>query len=91
MRLIVTGGLGFISSNFINYWHKHYPEDSILNIDSVTYAADFRNISVEHNEMYDFLKTDINDFETLVSLAGDYETIVNFAAESHVDSSIANS
>lgn len=91
MRLLVTGGLGFIGSNFINYWLENYPEDSIVNLDKVTYAADMANISHHHNaENYRLVKGDIQDERLVENLAFDADVIVNFAAESHVDNSIDN-
>lgn len=90
MRIIVTGGLGFIGSNFINYWLRQYPEDHIVNIDKMTYASDLANISDPNNRNYKFFKADILDKEIIGKLMRDSETIINFAAESHVDNSISS-
>ena len=88
---MVTGGLGFIGSNFINYWLKRYPDDYILNVDLCTYAADFNNINKNlSSKNYDFIKEDICNEKRMVSLSKDVDSIVNFAAESHVDNSIQN-
>ena len=88
---MVTGGLGFIGSNFINYWLKRHPDDYILNVDLCTYAADFNNIDKNlSSKNYDFIKEDICNEKRMVSLSKDVDIIVNFAAESHVDNSIQN-
>lgn len=88
---MVTGGLGFIGSNFINYWLKRHPDDYILNVDLCTYAADFNNIDKNlSSKNYDFIKEDICNEKRMVSLSKDVDIIVNFAAESHVDNSIEN-
>ena len=88
--MIVTGGLGFIGSNFINYWMSQYPEDHIINIDKMTYASDPANISDPNNGNYQFVKADILDKERIGELVRDSDTIMNFAAESHVDNSISS-
>jgi dTDP-glucose 4,6-dehydratase len=92
MRLLVTGGLGFIGSNFIQYWFGRHPRDSIINLDKVTYAADFANVSnVDERCNYSFIKGDICDRRLIKRLAADVDAIINFAAETHVDNSIRNS
>jgi dTDP-glucose 4,6-dehydratase len=91
MNLLVTGGAGFIGSNFILYWLKKYPQDKILNLDKLTYAGNLENLkSVENNQNYNFVKGDICDLSLVDSLIKKYniDTIVHFAAESHVDRSI---
>ena len=89
MKILVTGGLGFIGSNFIHYWIKKYPEDSIVNMDKVTYAADFKNLAgVYKNRRYSFIKGDIADKDFVNMVSKDVDLIVNFAAETHVDNSI---
>ena len=91
MRLLVTGGAGFIGSNFILYWLKKYPKDFILNLDKLTYAGNLENLrSVEGSPNYKFVKGDICDGELVLDLLKEYkiDTIVHFAAESHVDRSI---
>ena len=91
IRLLVTGGLGFIGSNFINYWLKQYPDDYILNVDKCTYAADFDNIDKKlTSRNYEFIKEDICNEKSMISISKDVDIIVNFAAESHVDNSIEN-
>lgn len=89
MKLLVTGGAGFIGSNFILYWLKNNPSDSIVNLDKLTYAGNLENLkSIEDNKNYKFVKADICDFQTIEPLVKDCDIIVHFAAESHVDRSI---
>lgn len=90
MKLLVTGGLGFIGSNFINYWLSHHPDDQIVNIDKMTYASNPSYINDPGNRNYVFVKADIIDREKIEKLIPDADAIVNFAAESHVDNSIAS-
>ena len=91
MRLLVTGGLGFIGSNFIRYWFKKHPKDVIINLDKVTYAADQHNLVGIEKYNYHFVKGDIADPETVWKLSKNVDAIINFAAESHVDNSIRDS
>lgn len=92
MQLLVTGGAGFIGSNFIRYWLREHPEDSIVNYDVLTYAGNLENLKeiVDHPH-YQFVKGDICDRERVFDLVKDVDTIVHFAAESHVDRSIKDS
>ncbi|MFZ2025244.1 MAG: dTDP-glucose 4,6-dehydratase [Microgenomates group bacterium] len=89
MKLFVTGGAGFIGSNFILYWMREHPEDSVVNFDALTYAGNLENLkSVETNPNYHFVKGDIcNQTEVQKAMTG-CDTAVHFAAESHVDRSI---
>ena len=82
---LVTGGAGFIGSNFINYLHNNY-EDYIINLDKLSYGSNLNNIKI--NSRYKFIKKSIGDDITEIIDNTDY--IINFAAESHVDRSIAN-
>jgi dTDP-glucose 4,6-dehydratase len=90
LKLFVTGGAGFIGSNFIQYWLKKYPQDEIVNFDALTYAGNLDNLtSVEKNPNYKFVKGDItNGCQVEEALSDDTDIIVHFAAESHVDRSI---
>ena len=91
MKLLVTGGAGFIGSNFILYWLKKYPNDKIVNLDKLTYAGNLENLrSIEKNLNYVFVHEDICNSQFVNSLIEKYQidTIVHFAAESHVDRSI---
>jgi len=89
MKLLVTGGAGFIGSNFILYWLKKYPGDRIINLDSLTYAGNLENLKdAEHNPNYEFVKGDICDKNLVNEVVKNTDVIVHFAAESHVDRSI---
>jgi dTDP-glucose 4,6-dehydratase len=88
-KLLVTGGAGFIGSNFIRYWLQTHPEDSITNLDLLTYAGNEANLKdIATNPNYKFVKGDILDKNLVDSLVKDCDIIVHFAAESHVDRSI---
>jgi len=92
MKLLITGGAGFIGSNFIHYWLKKYPEDQIINLDLLTYAGNLENLrEVKDNKNYKFIKGDICDKNLVNDLVKDINLIVHFAAESHVDNSIKDS
>src|SRR3569623_1289891 len=89
MKILVTGGAGFIGSNFILYWLKHHPEDTIINFDALTYAGNLENLaSVSTNPNYHFIKGDICNPREVGEAVKGVDTIVHFAAESHVDRSI---
>lgn len=91
MRLIVTGGSGFIGSNFIDYWISKNPEDTITNIDKMTYASSrWFNRRVEKLGNYRFKKMDISMEGDLREVVDEVDCVVNFAAESHVDRAIAD-
>ena len=92
MKLLVTGGAGFIGSNFIHYWLKKYPEDKIINLDLLTYAGNLENLKdIENNPNYKFVYGNICDEKLVNKLAKKIDAIVHFAAESHVDRSIISS
>lgn len=92
MKLLVTGGAGFIGSNFIRYWLDRHPDDSIANLDKLTYAGNLENLSgLEGRANYRFVKGDICDRELVGELVAQCDQIVHFAAESHVDRSIMDS
>ena len=86
MKLLITGGAGFIGSNFIHYWLAKYPKDKIVNLDVLTYAGNLANLAdIEDNPNYKFVKGDICDLENNRKLLKDekIDIIINFAAESH--------
>ena len=89
MKLLVTGGAGFIGSNFIRYWFKKYPKDSIVNLDKLTYAGHLSSTKdFADNPNYKFIKGDIADQKKVDRAMKGADYVVNFAAESHVDRSI---
>lgn len=89
MKLLVTGGAGFIGSNFILYWFSHHPADEIVNVDKLTYAGNLENLaSIEKNPRYRFIHGDICDPSLVAKAIVGVQVIVHFAAESHVDRSI---
>ncbi|WDZ55116.1 dTDP-glucose 4,6-dehydratase [Paenibacillus polymyxa] len=90
MKLLVTGGAGFIGSNFVMYMLKHHPDYEIVNIDALTYAGNLENLkSIENHPKHSFIKVDITDAQAIDQLMQQgIDVIVNFAAESHVDRSI---
>lgn len=89
MRILVTGGAGFIGSNFIRYLLKKYPDIKIINLDKLTYAGNLKNLKgVERNKNYSFVKGDICDAKLADRLVSESQIVVNFAASTHVDRSI---
>lgn len=89
MKLLITGGAGFIGSNFIQYWLKSHPDDKIVNLDKLTYCGNLENLqTVAKNPNYEFIKGDICDVKMVNQIMNGIDTVVHFAAESHVDRSI---
>ncbi len=89
MKILVTGGAGFIGSNFILYWLAKYPDDQIINLDKLTYAGNLDNLkTVANQQNYSFVKGDIGDAAVLDQVLPGVDLVVHFAAESHVDRSI---
>jgi dTDP-glucose 4,6-dehydratase len=89
MKLLITGGAGFIGSNFILYWMEKYPQDQIVNLDSLTYAGNLENLKkIEKNPNYKFVHGNICDLNIVDQAMKDMDMVVHFAAESHVDRSI---
>lgn len=93
MKILVTGGAGFIGGNFVHYMLDHYPEDQIVNLDLLTYAGNLETLKpVEDKPNYRFVKGDIADRPFVMELfeKEKFDVVVNFAAESHVDRSITD-
>src|SRR6266487_2600639 len=93
VRILVTGGCGFIGSNFIRYILQHYKPASVSNVDVLTYAGNLANLDgvvEEHGERYEFFKADIANADQMDALMTEHQfyAVINFAAESHVDRSI---
>lgn len=93
MKFLVTGGAGFIGSNYLHYVINKYPNDSFVCLDALTYAGNYNNIkSLEEKLNYKFVKMNICDKESIFDLfrKEKFDIVINFAAESHVDNSIKN-
>jgi dTDP-glucose 4,6-dehydratase len=93
MKLLVTGGAGFIGSNFVRYMVNKYPEYTIVNLDLLTYAGNLENLKdIENAPNYKFVRGDIADREFINGLFKEekFDYVLNFAAESHVDRSITD-
>tara|TARA_B110001454_G_scaffold212147_1_gene228611 strand:+ start:1153 stop:2145 length:993 start_codon:yes stop_codon:yes gene_type:complete len=91
MKILVCGGAGFIGSTFIKNYLKNNPNDTITNLDNLTIGSNLQNLKlIENNPNYSFIKNDIKNEKTILDVSKDKDLIINFAAESHVDRSIAN-
>ena len=87
MKLLITGGAGFIGSNFVHYWRKHHPEDSIIVLDKLTYAGNLSSLADVKDDI-EFIQGDITDPDIVKKAMTGADAVVHFAAESHVDRSI---
>ena len=93
MKMLVTGGAGFIGANFLHYWFEHHPDDEVWCLDVMTYAANLRSIeALMDKPNFHFIQGDVADAEFVNALFDEarFDTVVHFAAESHVDRSIVN-
>ena len=93
MNLLITGGAGFIGSNFTKYWHKKYPNDNLFIFDKLTYAGRLENLTdISKSPKYNFIKGDVCNLKQVEDAVtkNKIDLIVHFAAESHVDRSIEN-
>src|SRR3989344_700229 len=92
MKILITGGAGFMGSNFMRHMVNKYPQHDFINYDKLTYAADPRNLdAIRRKKNYTFVKGDVADLKTLMKLLKGVDCIIHLAAESHVDNSIGNS
>lgn len=92
-KFLITGGAGFIGSNYLHYVVNKYPEDEFICMDALTYAGNYNNIkALEEKRNYKFVKMDISDKDEVEKLFKEekFDYVINFAAESHVDNSIKN-
>ena len=93
MNILITGGAGFIGSNFIPYYLEKNPNDTVINLDLLTYAGNLENLSEINNEArYKFIQGSICDGKLVESIFEEFDiqSVINFAAESHVDNSISS-
>lgn len=88
-KILITGGAGFIGSNFVKYMLDKYSQYELINLDALTYCGNLENLKdIENNDNYTFVKGDIGDKELVDDLVSQCDYVINFAAESHVDRSI---
>lgn len=91
MKLLVTGGAGFIGSNFVHYIYKQRPDWQITVLDKLTYAGNEKNLEALDGSRFNFIKGDICDAEVVDKAVGENDAVVHFAAETHVDNSLHGS
>ena len=90
-NILVTGGAGFIGSNFVRYMVNKYSDYHIINLDALTYCGNLENLKdIEDRDNYTFVKGDIRDKDVVDELVRKCDYVINFAAESHVDRSITD-
>lgn len=87
MKILITGGAGFIGANFVNYWHNHHPNDKITVLDKLTYAGNLDNLAAVKDTI-NFIHGDVADAEIVDRAMEGQDVVVHFAAETHVDRSI---
>ena len=91
MKLLICGGYGFIGSDFIKNHMKNFPQDEIINLDNLTTGSNELNLSeIINNKHYSFINQDVRNYNEIEKIFKDVDVIVNFAAETHVDRSIAD-
>ncbi|CAF1020324.1 unnamed protein product [Adineta ricciae] len=92
-RLLVTGGCGFIGSNFVNHWLRTYPEDSVINVDKLDTCSNIGNVEQPNSPKYKLVVASINNKDLMLHLMKQYDIthVVHFAAQTHVDTSFGNS
>jgi len=89
MKLLVTGGAGFIGSNFIHYWLEKHPEDQVLNFDTLSYSGNLENLQdIDKSSNYQFIKGDVRNTSEVDAVMQEVDSVVHFAAETHVDRSL---
>ncbi len=89
MKLLVTGGAGFIGSNFVRYWLAKYPGDYVVNFDVLTYSGNLENLAeIQNNPRYSFIKGDLRNMADVEAAMSGVDIVVHFAAETHVDRSL---
>src|SRR5687767_11780426 len=89
--VLITGGAGFIGCNFVHHWLKHHPNDTVINLDALTYAGTLTNLhGVASLPNYTFVQGNILDRELVDKVMTGIDVVVHFAAETHVDRSILN-
>ncbi len=89
MKILVTGGAGFIGSNFVHYWLKNHPKDKVINFDVLSYSGNLENLKgLENKTNYEFIRGDIRNAAEVDKALTDIDILVHFAAETHVDRSL---